>query len=165
MDVAVVVIRPMEQSDIPAVATLERRAFTEPWSESAFEEELAEGNRCYFVAETEGRVQGYGGVMVVEEEAHIMTVAVDPEATRRKIGTRLMLALVDGAIARGARHLTLEVRISNDAALGLYRKLGFASVGLRPGYYRDEDALVMWAVDVAEAPFQRRLERIREEAT
>ena len=92
-----------------------------------------------------------------------MTVAVDPGAVRRRIGTRLMLALVDRAMAAGARHLTLEVRISNDAALGLYRKLGFASVGLRPGYYQDEDALVMWAIDADEAPFQRRLDRIREE--
>jgi ribosomal-protein-alanine N-acetyltransferase len=74
-----------------------------------------------------------------------------------------MLALIDIALERGARHLTLEVRITNDAALGMYRKLGFASVGLRPNYYRDEDALVMWAVDADEAPFRRRLDRLREE--
>lgn len=163
MDLAVAVVRPMEEGDIPAVAALERRTFSEPWSEQAFTEELAEGNRSYVVAEIGSEVLGYGGVMIVGEEAHIMTVAVDPGAVRRKVGTRLMLALVDRAIERGARHLTLEVRISNDAALGLYRKLGFASVGLRPGYYHDEDALVMWAVDASEAPFQRRLDRIREE--
>lgn len=163
MDVAVAIVRPMTEADIPAVAALERRAFTEPWSEDAFAEELALDNRSYVVAEVGGEVLGYGGVMTLEEEAHIMTVAVDPAATRRKIGTRLMLALVERALERGARHLTLEVRISNDPALRLYRKLGFASVGLRPGYYRDEDALVMWAIDADEAPFQRRLDRIREE--
>jgi ribosomal-protein-alanine N-acetyltransferase len=74
-----------------------------------------------------------------------------------------MVALVDAALGESARHLTLEVRVSNDAALGLYRKLGFASVGLRPGYYRDEDALVMWVVNADEGPFRRRLERIRGE--
>ena len=163
MDVAVAVVRAMTDRDIAAVAALERRAFSEPWSEQAFVEELAHDNRAYVVAEADGGVVGYGGVMIVGEEAHIMTVAVDPGAVRRKIGTRLMLALVDQAVASGARHLTLEVRISNDAALGLYRKLGFASVGLRPGYYRDEDALVMWAIDADEAPFRRRLDRIREE--
>lgn len=163
MDVAVATVRPMTEADIPAVATLERRAFTEPWSEDAFAEELALDNRSYVVAEVDGKVLGYGGVMSLEEEAHIMTVAVDPVATRRKIGTRVMLMLVEQALERGARHLTLEVRISNDPALGLYRKLGFVSVGLRPGYYRDEDALVMWAIDADEPPFQRRLDRIREE--
>ena len=163
MVVALTLIREMVEGDIPAVAGLERRAFSEPWSEDAFAEELAEGNRRYVVAEVEGEIVGYGGVMIVDQEAHIMTVAVDPSAARRKIGTRLMLALVDRALDGGARHLTLEVRISNDAALGLYRKMGFASVGLRPGYYRDEDALVMWAIDAAEPPFQRRLARIREE--
>ena len=163
MDLAVADLRAMNQGDVSEVAALERRAFAEPWSERAFVDELAQDNRWYVVAEADGRVVGYGGVMIAEEEAHIMTVAVDPDAVRRKIGTRLMLALVDRAVSSGARHLTLEVRISNDAALALYRKLGFASVGLRPGYYRDEDALVMWAVDAAEAPFQRRLDRIREE--
>lgn len=161
--VAVVAVRPMTDDDIPAVAVLERRAFTEPWSEEAFAEEIAQPNRSYVVAEVGGEVVGYGGVMIVGEEAHIMTVAVDPGAVRRKVGTRLMLELVDRAVASGARHVTLEVRVSNDAALGLYRKLGFVSVGLRPGYYRDEDALVMWAIDTDEAPFQRRLDRIRQE--
>jgi ribosomal-protein-alanine N-acetyltransferase len=163
MELTVTSVRPMREQDIADVVALERRAFTEPWSEEAFVDELAHGNRRYVVAESGGVIVGYGGVMVVDEEGHIMTVAVEPAATRRKVGTRLMLELVDLAIASGASHLTLEVRMSNDAALGLYRKLGFASVGLRPGYYRDEDALVMWAVDAAEAPFQRRLDRIRVE--
>ena len=163
MVVAVATLRTMGEGDVAAVAALERRAFVEPWSKAAFVSELAEANRSYVVAEAEGEIVGYGGVMIVGEEAHIMTVAVDPSAVRHRIGTRLMLALVDRAVERGARHLTLEVRISNDAALGLYRKMGFAAVGLRPGYYRDEDALVMWAIDVSEPPFQRRLQRIRED--
>lgn len=163
MEVAVAVLRAMTDADIPAVAILESRAFSDPWSPATFAEELALENRAYVVADQSGSIVGYGGVMILDEEAHIMTIAVDPGHTRRKIGTRLMLALIDLALERGARHLTLEVRITNDAALGMYRKLGFASVGLRPNYYRDEDALVMWAVDADESPFRRRLNRLREE--
>lgn len=163
MDVTVATVRQMRDSDIPAVAELEARAFSEPWSTATFVEELELDNRSYVVAEASGSVVGYGGLMILDAEAHIMTIAVDPGHTRRKIGTRVMLALIDAALERGARHLTLEVRITNDAALGLYRKLGFASVGLRPNYYRDEDALVMWAVDADEGPFRRRLDRVREE--
>ena len=163
MEVAVATVREMTDADIPAVAVLEARAFRDPWSPATFVEELALDNRSYVVAEERGSIVGYGGLMSLDEEAHIMTIAVDPGHIRRKIGTRLMLALIDIALERGARHLTLEVRITNDAALGMYRKLGFASVGLRPNYYRDEDALVMWAVDANEAPFRRRLDRLREE--
>lgn len=163
MEVAVTTVRRMTTADIPAVAALEARAFVEPWSPATFFEELALDNRLYLVAEESGSVVGYGGVMSLDEEAHIMTIAVDTPHTRRKIGTRLMLALIDLALERGARHLTLEVRISNDAALGMYRKLGFASVGLRPNYYRGEDALVMWAVNADDKPFRHRLDRVREE--
>ena len=59
-----------------------------------------------------------------------------------------MLALVDAATAAGARHLTLEVRVSNEGARRLYQRFGFAPVGVRKDYYRDEDALVMWATDI-----------------
>jgi len=163
MGVALAALRTMTTADIAAVAALEGRAFAEPWSPETFVEELAVDNRVYIVAERDGRIVGYGGLMRVDEEAHIMTIAVDPAATRQKIGTRIMLALIDTALDEGGRHLTLEVRVSNDAALGLYRKLGFASVGIRPGYYRDEDALVMWVLNADQEPFRRRLDRIREE--
>lgn len=163
MEVAVATVRQMTEADISAVAALEARAFSEPWSHVTFAEELAIANRSYVVAEDGGVIVGYGGVMCLDREAHIMTIAVDTGHTQRKIGTRLMLALIDAALARGAQHLTLEVRVSNEPALGLYRKLGFASVGLRPNYYRDEDALVMWAVNADDDPFRRRLDRVREE--
>jgi [ribosomal protein S18]-alanine N-acetyltransferase len=163
VEVAVATVRQMTEADISAVAALEARAFSEPWSPVTFAEELAITNRSYVVAEDGGVIVGYGGVMCLDREAHIMTIAVDTGHTQRKIGTRLMLALIDAALARGAQHLTLEVRVSNEPALGLYRKLGFASVGLRPNYYRDEDALVMWAVNADDDPFRRRLDRVREE--
>jgi len=93
---------------------------------------------------------GYAGLMLAADEGHVTTVAVDPDAQRRGIGMRLMLALARMALARHANALTLEVRVSNRGAQELYRRYGFASVGARTGYYQDngEDALVMWARDI-----------------
>jgi ribosomal-protein-alanine N-acetyltransferase len=157
-------IRPMTPADIPAVAAMESVVFTDPWSVNAFHEELAAESRRYLVAEEGGAIAGYGGLLVVGEDTHIVTLAVAPEAQRRGLGTRLMLALVAEALDAGSSHLTLEVRVSNEAAQRLYHRFGFETVGLRRHYYRDEDALIMWAMDVDSADYARRLAEIREEA-
>jgi ribosomal-protein-alanine N-acetyltransferase len=161
MDVTLAV-REMTTADVAAVADLEARAFDDPWSPSAFFEELSLPGRHYAVVEDAGKVLAYGGVMHVEGDVHVMTIAVDPTYTNRRIGTRLMLALVEGALERGARNLTLEVRMSNEPARALYRRFGFAAAGVRPRYYADEDALVMWAMGVDGPDYRRRLDRIRE---
>lgn len=155
-------LRPMVGADLPEVAALERIAFTDPWSERALAEELRLADRRYVVAH-DGRILGYAGMMLVGEDAHVLTLAVEPAFRRRRVATRLLLWLVDAALAAGVRHLTLEVRVSNDPAQSLYRRFGFEPVGVRPGYYRDEDALVMWAVDVDGADARRRFAAIREE--
>lgn len=154
--------RPMTVGDVPAVALVERAVFPDPWSENAFREELAAAGRRYLVVEEGGEMVGYGGLLVVEEDTHVTTLAVAPEQQHRGLGTRLMLALAEEALAAGSSHLTLEVRVSNEAAQGLYRRFGFETVGLRRHYYRDEDALIMWALDVDSADYARRLAEIRE---
>ena len=88
--------------------------------------------------------------------------ASSPEQRGRGLGTRLMLALAEEALAAGSSHLTLEVRVSNEAAQRLYHRFGFETVGLRRHYYRDEDALIMWALDADSADYARRLAEIRE---
>jgi len=153
---------PMGPGDVAAVAAIETAVFPDPWSEQAFREELAAPGRRYLVAEEGGEVVGYGGLLVVEEDAHIVTLAVAPEARGRGLGTRLMLALVEEALAAGSSHLTLEVRVSNEAAQALYRRFGFQTVGRRVRYYRDEDALIMWALDADSADYAGRLAAIRE---
>ncbi|MFH1331409.1 MAG: ribosomal protein S18-alanine N-acetyltransferase [Actinomycetota bacterium] len=155
-------VRRMETADIPVVAVMERAVFPDPWSAHAFGEELAAAGRRYLVAEEGGEIVGYGGVMVVGEDTHVTTLAVAPEERGRGLGTRLMLALVEEALAAGSSHLTLEVRVSNEAAQRLYHRFGFATVGLRRHYYRDEDALIMWALDADSADCARRLAEIRE---
>lgn len=155
-------IRPMTEEDIPAVAALERLSFSDPWSEQAFHEELVGTGRRYLVVEDGGAVVGYGGLLVVGEDTHVVTLAVAPQERGRGLGTRLMLALAAEALAAGSSHLTLEVRVSNEAAQRLYRRFGFETVGLRRHYYRDEDALIMWAVDADSDEYARRLAEIRE---
>ena len=119
--------------------------------------------RVYLAADDDGDIVGYAGLMMVEDEAHVTTVAVTPSARKRGVGKRLMLALVEAALAAGARHLTLEVRVSNSPARDLYQRFGFAPVGLRKNYYRDEDALIMWAIDIDGPSYGGRLDGIREE--
>jgi ribosomal-protein-alanine N-acetyltransferase len=156
-------IREMERSDIPAVAALESQIYPQPWSPRVFFDELAMDSRSYVVAvDASGTVVGYGGLLLVEQDAHITTVAVDPGARGRHIGSRLMLALVDEALAAGARHLTLEVRVTNAVARGLYERFGFDPVGRRKNYYKDEDALVRWATDIDTEEYTERLRGIRE---
>ncbi len=155
-------IRLMSPDDIPAVAALEQRVFADPWSENAFREELATASRRYLVAEEGRAILGYGGLLVVEDDAHIVTLAVEPGTRGQGLGTRLMLRLAEEALRAGAAHLTLEVRVSNQPAQSLYRRFGFETVGLRRHYYRDEDALIMWALDIDSEGYRRRLTEIRE---
>ena len=81
--------------------------------------------------------------MFSADEAHVTTIAVDPAWHRHQIGTRLLLNLARASVARGARHLTLEVRVSNAAAQAMYRRFGFETAGVRKNYYAEtnEDAL------------------------
>lgn len=165
MDVTVTSLRPMTPADVAAVADLERACFDDPWSPKVFLEELAHDNRTYLVAEGVGRVVGYGGLMIVEGDAHVMTIAVAPDRRGHGLGTRLLLGLVDAALRRAATSLTLEVRASNETAAALYRKFGFVPVGQRPSYYGTEDALVMWVAEADSDEYRRRLDEIREGVT
>ena len=154
-------IRAMSRSDVPTVATLERDIYPQPWSARVFFDELGHANRSYVVATEGDEIVGYGGFMLVESDAHITTLGVAPGRRRRKLGTRILLALVERAVGRGARHLTLEVRATNTDAQLLYERFGFSPIGKRKGYYQGEDAIVMWALDVDAEEYGTRLDEIR----
>jgi ribosomal-protein-alanine N-acetyltransferase len=157
-------IEAMRLDDIAEVQAIERASFTTPWPPQAYRAEL-ETNRLatYLVARFDGRVVGFGGVWLMVDEAHITTFAVHPAWRRRRIGERLLVALLDIASARGAREATLEVRLSNLPARRLYEKYGFRPVGLRPRYYSDdnEDALIMTTEALDGPSMQGRLARLR----
>ncbi len=152
-----VTIRDFDPSDVDAAVELEAVDRPQPWSAQVFRDELAADNRVYLVAEDEVLV-GFGGVMVVGDEAHVTNLLVAPESRRKRVGSRLMRALIDAAIDRGARHLTLEVRSRNHSARSLYAEFGLAPVGLRKGYYGDDDALILWAHEIDSDEYQSRLE-------
>ena len=144
-------VTPMRRRHLRSVLAIEAQVYPRPWSASIFLSEIAlHSTRAYFVARVGREVVGYAGLMMTLEDGHVTTIAVDPRFQRARIGTRLLLCLAREAVERGAQHLTLEVRLSNTGAQELYRRFGFAPVGVRKGYYQDtgEDALVMWVHDV-----------------
>jgi len=139
--------RPMTLADLDGVLVIEKASFTLPWSREAFYNELVHNRYAkYVVMEHDGRLVGYCGMWVVVDEAHITNVAVLPEYRGKKLGEALMRKMMDMAKQLGAVTMTLEVRVSNEVAQSLYRKLGFLNGGVRKRYYPDnqEDALVMW---------------------
>lgn len=154
-------IRPVSVADLDAVVAMEKANQGVPWSEGIFRDELAAENRVYLAAADGEIVIGFGGVMVVGEEAHITNLLVAASARKRGIGLRLMIALIQAALDMGARHLTLEVRSRNQAARALYARLGLVPVGIRKGYYPDDDALIMWAHDIDGDEYGQKLDGLR----
>jgi ribosomal-protein-alanine N-acetyltransferase len=153
----------MRRRHLRSVLRIEAKVYPVPWSMSLFLSELAlRSTRAYYVAFLGRQVVGYAGLMMTLDDGHVTTIAVDPPWHRHKIGTRLLLALAHEARRRGATSLTLEVRLGNKGAQDLYRRFGFRPVGVRKNYYAEtkEDALVMWAEDVAGDEYGRLLEAI-----
>jgi len=161
-DLAVQVV-PMRRRHLRSVLYIESQVYPRPWSLGLFLSELnLHTARSYFVARVDGKVVGYGGLMLSLEDAHITTLAVDPLWQRQKLGQRLMVVLAREAVRRGAQNLTLEVRVSNLGGQALYRRFGLAPAGIRKGYYVEsgEDAIVMWAHDIDQEPYSDRLHRL-----
>ena len=137
-----------EEKDLPAMAEIERRCFHTPWSEESLREDLT-GNplSVYMVLEAEsGDVAGYMSLWRILDEGHINNVAVLPEYRRRGGASEMLKFMLKYSQRSGISSHTLEVRVSNEGAIGLYGKFGFKEAGVRKGYYEDngEDALIMW---------------------
>ena len=168
------VIVPMRRKHLREIRRIDRLVYPRPWSMALYLDELQRhGERVYRVAwqagpaGRPGGVIGYGGFMIVAGEGHITSVAVHPECQGRGVGARLMLELHrEARRIEGLEALTLEVRVSNEAAQRLYRRFGYAPVGSRTNYYRGgpggkrEDALVMWCHDIDSPAHGERLHGI-----
>jgi ribosomal-protein-alanine N-acetyltransferase len=154
-------VEPMRRGDISTVSAIERRCYAIPWHENAYYTELSNRSACYLVARLGGQVVGYAGMWVIVDEAHITTLAVEPQQRGKKIGERLLQGLLEEAILHGATRATLEVRENNVVAQNLYRKYGFREAAIRKNYYTDnqENAIVMWVDDIH---FDTYLQRMRE---
>ena len=135
----------LNESHVSQIADLEKLCFSDPWSEASIRYELTNPLSKWLVAVEGDRVLGYIGSQTVLGESDVMNVAVAPDFRRRGIGDRLVQELTDILKKDGVYKLTLEVRISNDPAIALYKKLGFEVLGRRPNYYSHpkEDAWIM----------------------
>jgi ribosomal-protein-alanine N-acetyltransferase len=141
-----ITLRRMNEFDIDSVLIVEEQCFTLPWSRAGFVGEMKNELAHYLVMVDRGTIIGYAGMWLIVDEAHVTNVAIMTEYRGRKLGEKLMSALIEHAKARGALCMTLEVRTSNTVAQQLYAKFGFAPRGIRRKYYSDtqEDALIMW---------------------
>jgi ribosomal-protein-alanine N-acetyltransferase len=141
--------RPATAADVPRLMEIEQAGFRRPWSEALLRRELENAWSSVVVAVEEAaggeRVVGYCISWLVHDEVHVLNIATAPEARRLGVGRALMRQATERGRQRGARLATLEVRRSNEAALALYRSLGYRQVGVRSNYYAEEaeDAIVM----------------------
>ncbi len=138
--------REMTRDDIEAMAAIEKKCFTTPWSAKMIEDDYNNGLTYYVICELDGEIIGYGGMWHVINEGHITNIAIIPGRQGRGFGGRLMEEMIKLAEDKEMIELTLEVRESNERAIRLYEKYGFKKEGVRRKYYEDthEDALIMW---------------------
>jgi ribosomal-protein-alanine N-acetyltransferase len=143
-------------ADIDAIVVLEAESFTNPWSRDTLVWELRNSDvtRVYVLRDDADRVVAFCLCWVIFDELHINTLAVSPAARQQGLGSMLMRFAMEDAAAAGATRATLEVRASNEAALALYRRLGFVIAARRPGYYSkpDEDGLILWKEGLGASP-------------
>lgn len=138
-------VRLVEEADADAITALEEECFTDAWSPALMSQMFAsEWDRIY-VLEDEGKVIGYADVRNMYGDCDLMSICVTREARGRGGASLLMEHILEQARADDARQILLEVRRSNEAAIGLYRKFGFEELGVRRNYYSNpvEDAVVM----------------------
>ena len=135
---------PLSEAYLAEVAELEKICFSAPWSQQALH--LLLGDSAFgVVLLSEGRVVAYGGMLVVLDEGQVTNVAVHPDYRRMGCGERVVEAFLKEAEKRGIATISLEVRVSNEAAIGLYEKKGFVKAGVRKRFYQhpSEDGYVM----------------------
>lgn len=137
-------IRHATFKDIPRVIEIERASFPFPWSFLSFARELESPFSLFFVLEEEEKVWGYTCYWLVEGEAYLANIALDPQVRNRGWGKYLLSETLKRCAERGAEEIVLEVRVTNHKAIKLYRSFGFKIVGKRPRHYENgEDALIM----------------------
>ena len=162
-------LKPLTQAHLSAVLELDRLCFGGLWTLEGYQRELNSPNSEFlslFIPTTpitpsphHPTLIGIGCLWAILEEAHITMLAVHPHYQHRGLGRMLLIALLTAARDRNLERATLEVRVSNLAALSLYEAFGFKTAGRRRRYYQDtgEDALILWRGDLQHPEFQKNL--------
>lgn len=140
-----IIICPMNETDIEPIMAIERASYPLPWLTQHFLDEIHSATAFPLTAfDHNGRVVGYICPLLILDEGHILNVAVNPDCRGKGVGRLLVQRVLDDCCVSGAAFVSLEVRVSNVAAITLYRQMGFAEVGRRKRYYENgEDALMM----------------------
>jgi len=138
-------IRRMTASDLPAVLAIERKNYQFPWGEDIFRDCFKAHYELRVCEETD-RILGYCIVSVAVGEVHILNISVDPAEQNQGIGRKMLEYVIENSRGK-AQTVFLEVRPSNTVAISLYKKIGFNEIGIRKGYYPEEngreDAIVL----------------------
>ena len=141
-----IIVRKMQPEDLLQVCEIEKDNFSLPWSEKSFLESMERNDTLFLVALNGEEVAGYLGCYCVAGEGEITNVAVKSSYRRQGIGGKLLETLYEEAKALHTREFFLEVRESNEAAIGLYSRQGFVKEGVRKNFYEQpvENAVIMW---------------------
>lgn len=139
-----VTIREMTEGDIAGIAELEKKCFSEPWSENSLRDELTNETARFYVLRDSKRLLGYIGANNICNEVYVTNVAVSEECRGKGYGQKLVNHLIKQSETERAFFITLEVRKSNENAIKLYEKCGFKFIGERKNFYSKptEDALI-----------------------
>ena len=129
--------------DAEFIAQIERSCFSTPWTEEQIK--ASEDTTVFFLAKDGEKVVGYGGMYTVLDEGYVTNIGVLPEYRRKGIGSKIVKELINFSIEKSLSFITLEVRVSNVAAIELYKSLEFSEVGRRKNFYSNpqEDAFIM----------------------
>jgi ribosomal-protein-alanine N-acetyltransferase len=156
-------IEKLRRRDLRKLLPIESAVFPEPWSPEVFNSELAlRKGRLYRAAWDGETMAGYIGFLIVDEEAHMTTIATAPAYRRSGVAIAMIVDGMRTLRADGVKHISLEVAANNKAAQSLYRRFGFVPVGVRKNYYQvtGQDALVMWVYDVDSEAYGHRLDEL-----
>ncbi|PLZ99122.1 ribosomal-protein-alanine N-acetyltransferase [Fischerella thermalis CCMEE 5268] len=159
-------LKSITADDLGAVVELDQACFSGLWTLDAYKRELDSPNSVLlglFAPLSKVKLLAMGCFWSILEEAHITILAVHPQYQRQGLGQAILYFLLKTAYELGLERATLEVRVSNKAAISLYQKFGFKTAGQRRRYYKnnDEDALILWLGNIQYPEFQDTLEKLR----
>ena len=139
--------RPLSPADLSEVMRIEVDVYPFPWTRGNFEDALRAGYTAWGMFDDLGTMLAYAVAMLAVDEAHLLNLSVARRFQRKGYGWKMLEWIAQGSRDYGARSLLLEVRPTNEAALRLYHRYGFETIGVRTGYYPAaggrEDAVVM----------------------
>ena len=156
-------IEKLKRRDLRKLLPIESAVFPEPWSPEVFNSELAlRKGRLYRAAWDGDEMAGYIGFFIVDEEAHMTTIATAPAYQRSGVAITMIVDALRTLRSNGVKHISLEVAANNKPAQSLYRRFGFAPIGVRKNYYpvTGQDALVMWVYDIDSDDYATRLDEL-----